>query len=512
MANKASDQLHRLIHSMTKAEKRYFKVYSSRHNHAEDNNYQVLFDAIDRQPIYDEARLLRKLADKALTHRFSIAKNRLYNAILRSLDSFHTASNREAQLYRQIHAAAILYHKALYDQSMKLLEGARKVAMRYECLPILAEISQWEKKILERSQYEDIRHVSELEDRCERDRVQNEQLAVVDELWNLKSLVFHQLYRQGKARSGSEWADLDELLHTRLSPLVERARSVRARYLVLHIRSAVFFGKGQYEACYPHLTENLALMESQEELFADEPSSYLSVLTNAMYVGMRIGQRKEAFRMMDKLRAFRSRPEWEQHEDFRLRLFSIGVSAELALFAQSGEFESGLTLRQEIEDGLSQYGELLSSLRHAHFCFNLAVCYFGTGQYAEAQRWLHRLTNEVPIDLTRDLHCMGQLFNLVVYHERGDERMLPYALRSAQRFMETRGKVHGVEQAILQFIHDSTKKRKQSDMRQRFAELAHVLAVYREDPHEKLAFEFFDFHAWAMSKATGKSYRELLAA
>jgi hypothetical protein len=120
--------------------------------------------------------------------------------------------------------------------------------------------------------------------------------------------------------------------------------------------------------------------------------------------------------------------------------------------------------------------------------------------------------NEIPIDKTRDLHCMAQLLNLVVYLELGDERMLPYALRSAQRFLETRGKIHGVEEVILQFVNDSLKKRKPSSEKERYQQLADVLSVKRNEPHEQMAFEFFDFHAWARSKATGLSYREVLAA
>lgn len=38
MSNKASDSLHRLIKSLTKPEKRYFKVFSSRHVIGDQNN------------------------------------------------------------------------------------------------------------------------------------------------------------------------------------------------------------------------------------------------------------------------------------------------------------------------------------------------------------------------------------------------------------------------------------------------------------------------------------------
>ena len=65
MSNKASDQLHKLIKSLSKPEKRYFKVFSSRHIIGDENNYQTLFDAIDKQEEYDEEKLMKKFKDKS---------------------------------------------------------------------------------------------------------------------------------------------------------------------------------------------------------------------------------------------------------------------------------------------------------------------------------------------------------------------------------------------------------------------------------------------------------------
>ena len=68
----------------------------------DQNNYLVLFDAIDRQSEYDEVKLLNKFRNEPFVKRFSIAKSRMYNAILKSLDAYHANSSVEAQLKRQL--------------------------------------------------------------------------------------------------------------------------------------------------------------------------------------------------------------------------------------------------------------------------------------------------------------------------------------------------------------------------------------------------------------------------
>src|SRR5947207_13840207 len=120
MSNKVSDSLHKLIKSLTPSEKRSFKIFSSRHTSADENQYVKLFDAIDAHHVYDESLILKKFGTK----QFSIVKARLYDSILRSLDAYHSNSSIDAQLKRDLHSEEIVYNKSLYDQSYKLLESA----------------------------------------------------------------------------------------------------------------------------------------------------------------------------------------------------------------------------------------------------------------------------------------------------------------------------------------------------------------------------------------------------
>src|SRR5690606_33276142 len=117
------DNLFKLIKSLNKPEKRYFKVFSSRISGNEKSNYAILFDAIDKQKEYDEAAILKRFKKEAFIKSFSITKSRLYDAILRSLDAYHGNSSTEAQLKKLLHCVEILYKKALYQQSAKLLQS-----------------------------------------------------------------------------------------------------------------------------------------------------------------------------------------------------------------------------------------------------------------------------------------------------------------------------------------------------------------------------------------------------
>ena len=60
MSTKVKEALFELIKSLSKSEKRYFKLLSSRHTIGDENNYVKLFDFIDKQTTYDEGVIFKE--------------------------------------------------------------------------------------------------------------------------------------------------------------------------------------------------------------------------------------------------------------------------------------------------------------------------------------------------------------------------------------------------------------------------------------------------------------------
>src|SRR5437763_974746 len=87
MSKIASDHLFTLIKSLGKAEKRHFKIYSRKHVIGDENIYVRLFDAIDKQKIYNE----RALKNQGQFHDLPTFKSWLYKAILKSLGEYHSS-------------------------------------------------------------------------------------------------------------------------------------------------------------------------------------------------------------------------------------------------------------------------------------------------------------------------------------------------------------------------------------------------------------------------------------
>ena len=74
MSSKVNNALFDLVNSMTKSEKRYFKLMSSRHTIGDENNYVRIFDYIDKQEEYSEEQLFSHFKGEVFLNRFYITK------------------------------------------------------------------------------------------------------------------------------------------------------------------------------------------------------------------------------------------------------------------------------------------------------------------------------------------------------------------------------------------------------------------------------------------------------
>ena len=509
MSNKASDHLFKLIKSLTKPEKRYFKIYSSRHTLGEKNNYQVLFDAIDKQKQYDEQAILNKFKGEAFTRKFSIAKNRLYDAVLRSLDAYHANSSIDAQLKRLLHCAEILYKKSLYHQSFKLLRSAKKMAYKYEKHTTLLEIFMWEKMLIEKDNYTEIAE-PELEEILNQDRLILEKIRNFSEFWNIKSQLFYILNRRGKARSFDELNNFKQIIDNVLLKSEDKALYHETKYLYFHIYSAYYFGTGDYSNSYKYLIKNVKHIEEHIDRYKEEPNVYFSVLTNTIYIGSQLKRYNEVFEYLEKLRSLPEKMMIKQNEDLDIKLFSSAYSIELTLYAITGRFEKGLELVPIVEEGLKLYDAKINNVRKAFIYFNIAIIYLGAEDLSSALKWINRLLNDIDIDKSEDLYCFGQILNLIIHLEMGHQRLIPYAMKSTQRYLKTRNRVYKFEEMVLKFIGKALKIEDSEKLKGAYQELLVGFESLQKDNFEKTAFEYFDFISWAEHKISGEPLKDII--
>lgn len=503
MSSKVNSALFDLVKSMSKSEKRYFKLMSSRHTIGEENNYVRLFDFLDKQDEYNEDDLFKNFKGEAFLNRFSITKKRLYDHILVALDSFHHTSSIEAQLFKQLHSADILFEKSLYDQCRRILRSAEKLAKKHELNAVLSMISAKQKRLLETTGYLQVSG-KEISDLLGKDKQYVRTIEQQDLLWSIKSQLFSLLSKKGVARSDKEVEEYRKICAPILGEFVV-IETRKSYYLYHHILSAYYYAIGELENSLEQLLLNLAEVRKNDPVKSGNENRYISILTNAIYISDKIGQYRDSLKYLGELKQFASTVK--SNEDLSIKLFSSISSIELSMSLRKGDFDIAQKTAQDIEGSLHQYDEKVVPIRRAYLEFKIAVVHMGMGDYSEALKWINQILNDSELDKTEDIIGFTQLLDLLVHLELDHNKLLPYSFKNTQRFFKTRNRMYSFEKVLLQFISKLIKSDNQFDRQQLWEEMYNELAsITNDDVFESVALDYFDFQSWAESKLKGKSF------
>lgn len=508
MSSKVNNALFDLIHSLTKSEKRYFKLMSSRHAIGGENNYIVLFDAIDKQEEYDEDKLFEQFNGEAFLNRFSITKKRLYDHILSSLDAFHKVNSTEAQLHKMIHSFEILFEKSLYDQSRRVLRSAEKLAEKNEMHEILLLITKKERKLIETEGLEPVSS-ERIDQLSKKFNNATDAIVTLERVWKIKSQLFILLSKKGIARSKEEIEAYTAICNpARLIEFIEKQASIELRYLIFHTLSAYFYAVGDMEKSLEHLQANLTLFEKEKGRINIEANKQVSVFTNAIYVADRLGYHKESLIYLTQLKKYAN--SIEPNEDLTIKLFSSISSIEFSLCLRKGDFQCAQKIAERVEIQLEQFGSKITPLRKAFLEFKMAVTALGSQDYSKALYWVNQILNNAELDKTEDIVGFTQLLDLLIHIELNHDKLLPYSLKSTLRFFKTRNRLYDFEKMFLQFIGKLIKCEDRFEIENLWEELYNNLATITDNTFESIALEYFDFKSWAESKLTQKSFNSVV--
>ena len=127
MSKQNKENLFLLIKSLSKSEKRQFKLFVGRVKSNKDSKFIKLFNLLDKSFKYNELEILKK--NFVTKQQLSNLKAHLYNQILQSLRMNPMLQDNRMIIREQIDYATVLYQKGLYKQSLKILDKAKNMSI-----------------------------------------------------------------------------------------------------------------------------------------------------------------------------------------------------------------------------------------------------------------------------------------------------------------------------------------------------------------------------------------------
>ncbi|MCC6702376.1 MAG: hypothetical protein IT221_12680 [Fluviicola sp.] len=499
MSTGTTDSLVRLIQSLSKAEKRSFKLYANRNSSTPDElKFLQLFDFIEKNENYTDELVLQKIKGIKKSQLSNI-KAHLYKQLLTSLRLIHANHLPSIEIREAIDHALILYHKGFYNQALKLLEKGKQHAMRIEATTLHLEILEFEKVI--ESQYITRSMPTRAEELTAESREVEQHVRGAVDFSNL-SLQLYALYvKVGFVRDEKDYRFVKEFFATRLPKYHLSDLGFEEK---MHLYNAYVW--------YHYITQEFLMCFKYAKLWVDlfEDNPIVKDQNKEMYLKGLYNFQNALFNLRNHSRLSDSITHLEQIDFGARENENVTLLQELYLLLGKinecylkGTFDEGLWLVPKVEAFIKQHEDRLDNHRIMILNYKVACLYFGSGDNKSTIKYLNRIIQMKDVSLREDIQCFARILNLIAHFELGNDDLVEYQIKSVYRFLRNMGDLHGVQHEILNFLRQLPFTDEKSLMRG-FRVLHAKLVKLSQLPYEKRPFLYLDIISWLECKIERK--------
>ncbi len=415
------DDLARLIHAMSGAEKRYFKSFSKAFMGDREG---MLYTELFQMHVKGESKQAADFSgtsEKSLT----MTKKRLYQNILKSLRLYNQYKSVGIVIQNTLSEVEILYNLGLANQSLFLLKNAYDLALYHEKFGLLLQVLEWESRL---------NVVLDTPTRPQEEIVAEEDLVLRKQrqyrfLENLyvKAETMKKKYGfiNGEMRSELESATI----HAPGMPSPQQLQSQKARFYYHFIFALYYWMTFQHQKAFDY-SIRLVL----PDVNSVPPGDYINGLLEHITSCVCLGKFNEALRGMEIGRAYIENEKLTQSHAFTARMFAYRSTYALIIYNYMGNVGRLSETIQRTEQELKHYDAILPFESKQVIIGNLMNAYMGMGDLAKADEIWEGMFNRHSQTVRRDIYADLHLFRLFSLLQSQRYSLLPSAAGAALRY------------------------------------------------------------------------------
>ncbi|MCP4440809.1 MAG: hypothetical protein GY810_17955 [Aureispira sp.] len=490
------DKLFRLIKSMQKSEKIFFKKFAAIYRKEGASNYIQLFDAIDKQNVYDERKLLRKFKSTNISKYYSASKNYLYENILKSLKTFRQGKSTHSKVQQLKEDAQILVEKGLYEEAYKVVQKAKKIAYEIEYYPALLELIELENSFVGFV----VKLTQELND-----QIKKEQAKVIDIIGNQHffAWTYYDISYLSKnyqfARSAEDLERLAKLIRQPSFKALELAKSHNARLHYCYANAIYHQLTGDHNQEWQFKRTMVSLWEGKTALQKENQRYYSICLISYAYSSYSNKKAEELHKTLELLQAIKPQTSSLEETLFFSKNTIASYYAKLTLDFK--HFEDAV---QEFQKKIESYTEDKFTTAKRSTYLNFLDTSIIKGDYALAQEWCWQIEQLPKTEVQQDAQYLSQLLALVVYFKQQNLELIESLCRSIEYKIHKDDKPYEYEHLFLKLFRklQNTPEFEYSEV---YTAYLNKFRELQSNPFEQQAFENFDILTWLeaeLQKAT----------
>lgn len=490
------DPLFQLIKSMTKAEKRNFKIYTNRISNKKATKFIQVFDILDKLDDYKEETIFKR-SKEIKSSQLSNLKAHLYKQILISLRLTQINHDINISIREQIDYAKVLYNKGLYTQSLKILDKIKKQTKKSKHNLLLFEIIEFEKLI--ESQY----ITQSIETRAEKLISESSEISKIMDgsvYYSNMSLSLYSLYlKVGYVHNEKDFMMVNEFFKTKLKAYKDSELSFFEKIHLYQAHVWYYLIIQDFLMCYKFSHKWVDVFLNEPEMINIKTDLYIKGLNSllaSLFYTKHLRKFKSKLRLLKDL-YINQAPVSSTNNRVLIEMF-YHIHNINKHFMQ-GTFKEACSTISTIETFLSVNKFSLSKHRTIIFYYKIACLYFGNEEYKKAIVYLNKIQNIKDTSLRSDIHCFARILNLLSHYELEHTELLDYQIRSTYRFLSKKDDLQKTQKYILSFIRKLSHMHP-DHVNEELIKSKNILKQWENDPFEKRAFLYLDLIAYIDSK------------
>lgn len=505
MTKNKKDNLFSLIKSLTKSEKRQFKLYVQRLGVNKDSKFLNLFNILDKSRTYDENAVLETGIIKK--QQLANVKTHLYKQILISLKLSPSHQDTRSQIREQLDFASILYHKGLYKQSLKILDKAKEVAKFNEEKNLAYEIVELE-KIIE-SQF----ITRSMKGRAEELSLEAQNLTVLNviasKLSNLSLELYGLFLKTGYVKNKTEAEEITKFFKKRLPKYNIRMLGFREKLWLYNAYLWYSFLLQDFKNCYRYARKWVDLFHQYPNMVSLHPVFFLkgnNYLLEALFM---IGNKEKYGEALQDFINIQNKTKFPNDKNIETLSFLYISFGKINHCFIDGSFSEGLGYIPAMESKLNRFKKHIDEHHRMIFYYKFACLHFGLGNNETCIRYLDKIISNKSLSMREDLLCFSRILNLLAHYDEGLDYHLESIIRSTYKYLIKLNELYEVQKEIINFIR-SLQDIYPHDLKDAFIKLHENLKRYEDDPFERRSFLYLDIISWLESKIQNKPVAQII--
>jgi len=493
-----------LVNSLTKAEKRYFKLYTSLQKG--DKNYLDLFDLLGTKLYKKPAELKQEFKKKHPAASYEITSKYLYSILMEALLHLKNSGHDETvRMNNHLSMAKILFDKSLYSEGFSELKKMQKLAAKRE--NYIMHLSAIKLELHYRNQLN-------FQDLSENDLIQNQMkvsaliksINSMHQHLSLYELLRHRHIYKGNVRTPRQKQELNDLVVSELNLMSNLSHNTFEKNKIhLLFQSSYCINVGDYKSALKTFYELNQLFEHNKHLWEESAIDYLTCLEGILDSLHTIKKYEEITFYIDKI----SKLEFGSNLFSLLKYRIIFIYKVLSL-TDRGLYSEALNLIDEFEDKLFKHIAILGSNIEAEVFLYIALIYFGNGNMLSAIKYLNKVLLDNNMYYKLPEYKTFRLIRLLAHYELANMDFVQYEVNSFKRQMNVRDKAFLLEKLIFRFIQETSVPLTSKKRQALWNKLQPSFEKISSDKFEIQLLKIFDFTTWVESKLCRKSFVQLI--